>query len=467
MTEFLSPSEALMWSAEKDPWLSSGMGSVILLDESMDFDRFRNQMLDASKTLLRLREKVSDGAGIGPPRWTIDPDFDIDNHVRQETLPESSNRRDVAELSAAIMEEPFDLEQPLWLFVAIEGRQGSEVPGAVVMKMHHTITDGIGAMTLAEKYLDFERNPPPRPESDVEAPEADDPEGLVKSALHELDHVARQQFETAREALAEVALWGADKGRIKLAAERAIAVAKSVANQTGLSDSPTASAGSPLWKNRSERRHLEFFDVSLPEMKAAAKALGGSINDIFVTGSVMAASAYHRERDAEVESFNLSFIMSTRSEGEDGGNAFAPLPFRIDVVDRTAAEWMAAVQGAMASKLKDARASDMNVTDLMAQFAAYLPDAAITKMGRARSAKLDWATSNLRGAPIPIYVAGGEVTHMYPVGPLAGTAFNLTLMSYCDTMNGGLFIDPNAVEDPGALRAHMEVAYAELIAAGS
>jgi len=468
MTEFLSPSEALMWSAEKDPWLSSGMGSVVFLDEAMDFERFRASMLEASNTLLRLREKVEGGVGIGPPRWMIDPNFDIDNHVRQEKLPRSSNRRDVADLAAQIIAEPFDLEQPLWLFVAVKGRKGSKVPGAVIMKLHHTITDGIGAMTLAEKYLDFERNPPPGPESETEPPEADDPENAVQSALHEIDYVARRQFDVAREALAEVALWGADKGRIKLAAERAVAVAKSVANQTGLSDSPGAGAGSPLWTNRSAERHLEFFDVSLSDMKAAAKGLGGSINDIFVTGSVMAAAAYHRERAAGAESFNISFIMSTRSDnGEEGGNAFAPIPFNIAVAERSPADWFAVVQNAMAEKLKDARASDTNTIDLMAQFASYLPDAAITKLGRARAAKLDWATSNLRGAPIPIFISGGQVTHMYPVGPLAGTAFNLTLMSYMDEMNGGLFVDPNAVEDPAELRMHMEAAYADLIAAGT
>ena len=50
----------------------------------------------------------------------------------------------------------------------------------------------------------------------------------------------------------------------------------------------------------------------------------------------------------------------------------------------------------------------------------------------------------------------------YPVGPVAGTAFNLTMMSYNGTANLGLHADPQAVGDPAALLGHIEVAFAEL-----
>ena len=55
----------------------------------------------------------------------------------------------------------------------------------------------------------------------------------------------------------------------------------------------------------------------------------------------------------------------------------------------------------------------------------------------------------------------------YPFGPLAGTAFNLTTMSYAGALGMGLFVDPVAVDDPAGLRDHVEAAYEELIAAGS
>ena len=52
------------------------------------------------------------------------------------------------------------------------------------------------------------------------------------------------------------------------------------------------------------------------------------------------------------------------------------------------------------------------------------------------------------------------------LGPLTGTPFNLTTLSYDGSLDMGLLVDPVAVGDPGGLRACLEVAYADLIRAG-
>ena len=49
-----------------------------------------------------------------------------------------------------------------------------------------------------------------------------------------------------------------------------------------------------------------------------------------------------------------------------------------------------------------------------------------------------------------MYIAGAQILANYPVGPLAGVAFNLTLLSYCGSLDMGLNLDAAAVEDPGA-----------------
>jgi hypothetical protein len=54
----------------------------------------------------------------------------------------------------------------------------------------------------------------------------------------------------------------------------------------------------------------------------------------------------------------------------------------------------------------------------------------------------------------------------YPLGPLAGTAFNLTTMSYRGWLFLGLVTDPAAVDDPDELLGELERAYRELLRAG-
>ena len=51
----------------------------------------------------------------------------------------------------------------------------------------------------------------------------------------------------------------------------------------------------------------------------------------------------------------------------------------------------------------------------------------------------------------------------FPVGPLAGVAFNLTLLSYCGSLDMGLHLDPAAVAEPALLRTLLLDAFDELI----
>jgi hypothetical protein len=53
------------------------------------------------------------------------------------------------------------------------------------------------------------------------------------------------------------------------------------------------------------------------------------------------------------------------------------------------------------------------------------------------------------------------------MGPTAGTAFNATVLSYKDRMDLGLNVDGGAVDDPIELRALIEEAFAELLAASA
>jgi hypothetical protein len=79
---------------------------------------------------------------------------------------------------------------------------------------------------------------------------------------------------------------------------------------------------------------------------------------------------------------------------------------------------------------------------------------------------MDFATSNLRGAPFPMYISGAAILENVIMGPVAGTAFNLTTVSYNGSLDIGAFIDPVAVDDPGGLRDCLAAGYGRLLEAG-
>ena len=83
--------------------------------------------------------------------------------------------------------------------------------------------------------------------------------------------------------------------------------------------------------------------------------------------------------------------------------------------------------------------------------AAALPTSLVTRLARQQAQTVDFATSNVRGSPVPMYIAGAQLLENYPMGPLAGVAFNLTLLSYLGSLDMGLNIDAAAVAEPERL----------------
>jgi hypothetical protein len=105
--------------------------------------------------------------------------------------------------------------------------------------------------------------------------------------------------------------------------------------------------------------------------------------------------------------------------------------------------------------------------ELFARLAALMPTPLVARIAKAQSATVDFATSNVRAAHVPLYLAGARILENYPVGPTVGVAFNLTLLSSCGSLDMGLHCDTAAVTQPELLRERMELAFQDLVDAAS
>ena len=76
-------------------------------------------------------------------------------HIR---LPDGSGEQDLLDWARTAAMGGFDSARPLWEFTLVEGLDGDRA--ALVMKAHHVVTDGIGAVQLAAHLFDFELEPP-------------------------------------------------------------------------------------------------------------------------------------------------------------------------------------------------------------------------------------------------------------------------------------------------------------------
>ena len=94
-----------------------------------------------------------------------------------------------------------------------------------------------------------------------------------------------------------------------------------------------------------------------------------------------------------------------------------------------------------------------------------LPTTLVTRLARQQAQTVDFATSNVRGSPVPMYICGAQLLHNYPIGPLAGVAFNLTLLSYLGSLDMGMNVDAAAVTEPALLAKLIERSFKDLLRA--
>ena len=446
----MSDAEALMWKLEKDPWFSSTFGVLMILERPPDFEALRAKLSHAVAVLARLRERVVAGPSmVGPPAWDPDPELELDHHLRRIALPQPESWRALLDLATLLVADPLDRTRPLWQFWCVDGLPDGR--GALLTKLHHSVSDGEGALQLAEHYMDFDAGAPAPSELDLGPVVAD---AVAEARLHgehrsrgtagALAAGLRRSGGLARRAAGEIALAVADPGRLPERGDELLARVRHLSSELDAG----GGAGSALWRRRSRRRRFETASTSLAALKAAADRRGAKLNDVFLAAVAEGASRYHAELEAPVDRFRATFAVSTRTRGS-GANAFTPARIELPAASMPAEERLALVAAA-ASRAKE-QVEGEGFLAMAAPLANLLPTSALTRVARQQAAAADFATSNVRTSPMPVWVGGARVTEAYALGPVAGTAFNVTMLSYCDRVDLGLHVDPVAVADPGRL----------------
>ncbi|WP_426573279.1 wax ester/triacylglycerol synthase domain-containing protein [Aquihabitans sp. McL0605] len=459
-SERMSDVEALMWSLDADPVLSSTFANITFFDIAPDPERLRRRLWRATRVVPRLRRRVVDSFGPGTPVWEDDPTFDLDTHLRWVELPAGATDADARALAVQIAATPFDRTRPLWEFTVIDGLPDGRA--AMVQKMHHTITDGKGGIRMSVEFIDAERDapeppqvgdgPPPAPARPPWAGAVDAVSGIPRRGADVVRRLAGTATDWARDPLQVASLLAA------LPAETA-ATTRSLVRQLGVVDSHR----SPLWSGRSLDRGLETFEVSLADAKAAATALGGSVNDLFVAAAAGGSGSYHRREGVGVAELRMSMPVSTRTDRSPGGNAFTPTRVLVPLTEDPATRFAEVHERLAVTKTERA----MGLTTSLAGLVNLLPQPMLVRLARQQVLTVDFATSNVRAAPFDLFIAGALITGNYPLGPIAGTAWNLTTMSYRGDLDLGLHVDLAAIPRPEQLRDDIAASFAELIALGT
>jgi WS/DGAT/MGAT family acyltransferase len=461
----MSNTEAIMWAVEKDPALRSDFCNLTLLDALPTEDRLHEAVQRALGAMPRLRQRViSAPLRIVPPEFADDPSLDLDYHVRRVAVPAPGDFRAVLDVCQQMAEAPFDRSRPLWEFTLLEGIDGDRA--ALLQKLHHTISDGVGALRLSLALLDFEPDPEPPPPASGDAPSAGDganeeapprsttPIDVLVDALS--DATARN-VEIFRRVISETGHVLTRPVELPGRAMDVARVARSLQRQ-GLVADPSQS---DVLVERSLKRRFEVHALPLPDVKRRAKELGGSINDVYVTGLCAALGRYHAREGSDVAQLRMAMPINTRTSGDRSSNRFAPARVVVPIQPAAdPAELFPAVQARLTSTKGEAA---LHVLDSVSGLASALPTALLVAYTRSQVRTIDFAATNLRGSAVPLFLAGSRILANYPFGPRTGSALNCTMLGYCDELHIGCNLDPAAVADPDALRRDIASAFDDLL----
>ncbi|MEO0495167.1 MAG: wax ester/triacylglycerol synthase domain-containing protein [Actinomycetota bacterium] len=442
----MSDEEALMWRVGADPWLDPSGSLLSILDRPADVELARRKLAAGIVTMPRLAERVAESPNpLDAPRWEIDPDFDLANHIVEVEVPAPGDHRALLDLTTEIHTTPFAAGRPPWIIHVVTGLADGR--GALISRLHHSIADGVGSLRMAEIFLSLEPDAELPAEVDLDAVLD---ERRAAAPPHEPTDTADALLAALagpvglmKSAAAEMALIGADPARAQRTGNQALETVRTVIDQ--LVGDPYLDSTSELWTGRSGQRYYVTARMALSAAKAAATARGGTVNDLYVTALADAAIAYHAERDAEPRTIAMSFVRSTRTGSGAGGNAFVPIKVRAPAGGTDPADRFAALHEAMAPS--EERENEPGLA-AVSSMAALIPTPVLTRLGRDQGTRIDVVTSNIRGAPVPIHVGAARVLATFPVGPVAGAACNATVMSHEDSLDVGIMIDPAAIDDP-------------------
>ncbi len=441
----MSDTEAIMWAVEKDPALRSDFCNLTILERAPDDERVLPTLERALTAIPRLGQRVV-GAPlrIATPAFADDPTLDLGAHIRRVRVPGRGSHRDLLDLCGALAEQPLDRARPLWEFTLIEGLTDGRA--ALLQKVHHTITDGVGGLRLSLAFVDFEPDPPadqpPLVTPDERELAESGPGTPLQATSSAVADAASRSVALARTVLGDTTRAVTHPLEIPTRAADLARLAASMQRQVF----NTEPARSDVMTARTLARYFETYATSLPALQAVTRKLGGSVNDGYVTALAGALGRYHERFGSEVGALRLAMPISTRGRGDDSANRFVPARVVVPIQPaHDPVELFEQVRERLAIA-RNERA--IGVAENLAGLLTALPTSLLVALTRAQTRTTDFAATNLRGSPVPLYIAGARVIASYPLGPRTGTALNATVLSYCDELHLGLNLDAAAVADP-------------------
>ena len=350
-----------------------------------------------------------------PLQAWVEDSVDREYHVRRSALPSPGDERELGILVSRLHGYPIDFHRPPWEMHLIEGLEGGRF--AMYVKVHHALVDGFTAMRILsdalstdpaerDRPLFFSVPRPPRPKKDGDVHEP----GVH---FNEVMAAVREQY-----------------GAAKIAARALAMVGKKTNDLITPRQAPKCVLNARI--SRSRRFATALHETA--RIKAIAKAVGGTINDVVLALSSSALRQYLIDLDALPSAPLIAMLPVAVRPKDDvgGGNAVGAIlaSLATDIAD-PAERIRAIVHSTQTAKQQLQGMSKAAII----QYSALLIAPSVLQMIPNTAGRLkptfNVVISNVPGPDEPRYFRGARLEAAYPMSiPVHGQALNITCNSY-------------------------------------
>ncbi|WP_436495734.1 wax ester/triacylglycerol synthase domain-containing protein [Actinokineospora sp. HUAS TT18] len=381
------------------------VGAVALFrtDSPVDPDAVARLLAERAAALPRLRQRVR--PTLFPPggaEWVSTPDFRAADHISAYRLPDDLDLLDA--YASRWVATPLDLTRPPWELHIVTGLVDGGF--AVLLKLHHALTDGAGAVEIAAGLLD----------------------GLCE----------HQMPESAPAPLPGLV------DRVRQGVEVAAAVAKAIR--------PPWAA--PLLARTSPDREFARVRLDLADIRHIRKAHGGTVNDVILTVLTGALRDWMDGAGRRAEDVRAMVPVSVRGRGAvGGGNQISAYLCDLPVATADPLDRLAAVRASMDANKKAGPTKGAGALPLVASWLPPIAHRVGTRMLAGTASMLfDTVVTTVPFPRMELRLGGAAMREVYPVVPLApGHRVGFAVSTYLDGVHIGLNADPAAVADLGRL----------------
>lgn len=438
---------------------------VMMFEKPLDFARVREILNTRMLAHDRFRQRVRETPlGITLPHWEDDPHFDINAHIHRVALPAPGGIPALQELVSDLMSTPLDYDRPLWQCHLVEDFGDG---GAMVMRLHHCIADGLALVEVLLSLADDVPNPEPnvqpkRSARDLLKQTAAAP---VKSGVRGIQSVAGamlqqswQTFMRPRHAL-ELAGQAQELAR-QWTGQGADVVAAAAKLVLTLPDRKTIFRGSCGVLKRAAWSE----PFPLDEVKAIGKRLGGTVNDVLQAAVSGALRRYLEANGQPTDGVEIRAMVpvNLRQPHEMGklGNRFGLIILPLPVGKRDPVERLVI----MKKRMDDIKHSpEALVAFVILNGIGLVPTGAEHLAEDFFAIKTSAVMTNVAGPTKPLYLAGSRLDNMMFWVPVSSnTGMGISILSYAGRVMVGIMTDVCMVPDPMTIAENFNVELREM-----